>query len=132
MTDRFTQRLQNRFFDFYKIKMLNQKKGPRSRYCRFFNDPDDADFVTYIKDEDQHDYENIMIVEISEYALTDLINLHEIVNEGYGTSSRELARTLINRLMEEQDLRKRYTSVQQAWQQYSLMLHLASNGETID
>lgn len=133
MTDKSIQRLQNQFFDFYKISLLNQKKGPRSRYNRFFTDPDDADFVTYIKDEeDQRDYENILVVEISEGALMDLINLHETVYDGAGRSSRELGRTMINRLTEEQYLRKQHESVRLAWEQYSLMLHLSSNGKNND
>lgn len=131
------QRLEDEFFKFYKINPLNRRRGVRARHKKFFTDSSNADVVVDIRDSDipkesnEDGYENIMIVEIGEGSLQELIHLHQVAYNNSGHMV-ELARTVVDRQWAEHHLRKEFPSVQAAWEQYSLMLHLSSNGKIID
>lgn len=118
------------FLRFYGALMLNRNKGHRIRYNKFFYDPDDADIMIDVRDldESERDYEHTMIIEIGESAFQELIHLHQMYYHRIDTGAKNFARQMLEKSMQEQILRDRHPSVKQAWEQYSLMLHLASNG----
>jgi hypothetical protein len=133
------------FLDFYSAQLINDsKRCIRRSEFKFFSDPTNANVVQdsrdfYYRDyqdqvkEVEMEYDRMCVLEISEHALKHLINLHQrFYNRSPGSGHPEMARTIIEKEWAEHQLRSQHPAVQSAWEHYSLMLHLASNGKELD
>jgi hypothetical protein len=128
---------EDKFLEFYDVKVINEARATKKRHYRYFTDPKDANIVTDSRDSwyQEHvadylttEYERVLIVEIPEKALSEIAHMHERFYSRTGSSS-EMARMIVEKEWQESDIRRRTPAVQQAWEQYSLLLHLASNGK---
>lgn len=104
----------------------------------FFSDPKDANIVQDSRTRSYYseqltfrpDYEKLYVIELPESALNHMAHLHErIYNRDI--HSDEYAKMVIEKEWAEHSIRSRSPAVQAAWEQYSLMLHLASNGKDL-
>lgn len=110
---------------------------------RYFTDPQDADIVrrgwnNYFDGKDTFpdqfrtpDYEKVMVVEIPERSLDRLLEIERMFYAHLSSGGAALAETIIDKNYEAARLRYQNPAVQAAWEQYSLMLHLASNGKDL-
>lgn len=130
---------EDKFLEFYDAKIVNESRTTKKRHYRYFTDPKDANIVTDARDSwyqehmmDYHaaEYERVMVVEIPEKALSEIAHMHERFYSRTGSSS-EMARMIVEKEWQESDIRRRTPAVQAAWEQYSLLLHLASNGQDL-
>jgi len=128
---------EDKFLEFYDVKVINEARTTKKRHYRYFTDPKDANVVTdsrdtwyqeHIMDYPSIEYERVLIVEIPESALSEISHMHERFYSRTGSSS-EMARMIVEKEWQESDIRRRTPAVQAAWEQYSLLLHLASNGK---
>ena len=136
-------KLQQQFCDKYGIRILNEKRGYRMNHNRYFTDPQDADIVrrgwnNYFDGKDTFpdqfrtpDYEKVMVVEIPERSLDRLLEIERMFYAHLSSGGAALAETIIDKNYEAARLRYQNPAVQAAWEQYSLMLHLASNGKDL-
>jgi hypothetical protein len=130
---------EDKLLEFYDAKVINESRTTKKRHYRYFTDSKDANVVTDSRDSwyqehqtDYHeiDYERVLVVEIPENALSELSHMHERFYSRTGSSS-EMARMIVEKEWQESDIRRRTPAVQAAWEQYSLLLHLASNGKDL-
>jgi hypothetical protein len=130
---------EDQFLEFYDSKIINESRTTKKRHYRYFTDPKDANIVSDSRDTwyqehqtDYHeiDYERVLVVEIPQNALSELSHMHERFYSRTGSSS-EMARMIVEKEWQESDIRRRTPAVQAAWEQYSLLLHLASTGKDI-
>jgi len=131
-----------KFLDRFNIKVIGSKQGYRANFKRFFTDPHEADSVvdgrfwnpdsdlaaTYIYTEP----EKVYVVEIGENSMQHLSDMTDHWAGRTGESASRAARDILERDWQAKNLRKKYPAVQAAWEQYSLMLHLSSNGNAVD
>ena len=118
----------NKFFMENNIKVLNEKRGIVSQQQNeFFTDPLNANFVVDSRAL-YNTSERIFIVEIPEPSLQHLIMLD---NRFYARANNDdrIAKLMVEKERQEQVLREKYPTVQLAWEQYSLMLHLSSESD---
>ena len=124
------------FLEYYHSKVLNTEK----RYAvfnrpRLFTDPKNASVVKDGYDIDDNDiatqveYDQVLILEIPKRSLDHLVNLHTRVFSRSGNPPEYFLKALLEKEWAEHDLREKFPSVQQAYEHYSLMLHLATNGK---
>lgn len=130
-----------RFMHYYNVNLVNDsKRCLLRREYKFFTDPTNANSVQDARDfyyRDHKDqmyfqsepYERLCVVELPESSLNHLSRTHERMFKDVGVSTEEYAKTLIQKEWAEHDLRSKYPAVQAAWEHYSLMLHLASDGK---
>lgn len=128
---------EDKLLEFYDAKVINEARTTKKRHYRYFTDPKDANVVTDSRDTwyQEHaldypsiEYERVLILEIPETALSEIAHMHERFYSRTGSSS-EMARMIVEKEWQESDIRRRTPAVQAAWEQYSLLLHLASNGK---
>ena len=133
-----------KFLDHYGASIVNSARRTITRpVSKFFTDPNNAGIVRDARDfyyrdyadqayfNEHYTYERAWIVEIPESALDDLANMNEKVFQGYSGSYNRVAQTILQKEFAEADIRAKNPAVQAAWEQYSLMLHLASNGKDL-
>jgi hypothetical protein len=130
---------EDKLLEFYDAKVINESRTTKKRHYRYFTDPQDANIVTdsrdswyraHVLDYPSIEYERVLIVEIPEPALSEIAHMHERFYSRTGSSS-EMARMIVEKEWQESDIRRRTPAVQAAWEQYSLLLHLASNGKDL-
>ena len=130
------------FLHFYNTNLVNDSRRCVSyRSNEYFSDPKDANIIRDARDfyyrnyqdlEKEYGYERLCVLEIPENALKNLVHLHQrFYNGSQNTGYSNVAKTIVEKEWREKDLRDRYPAVQAAWEQYSLMLHLASNGKDL-
>lgn len=135
------------FLKFYSTNLVNEsRRCVRYHNNEYFSDPKDANIVRDARDfyyRNYHDldpvvtekfeYERLCVLEMPENALKSLVHLHQrFYGRSPGSGYEGMARTIVEKEWREKDLRDRHPAVQTAWEQYSLMLHLASNGKDLD
>jgi hypothetical protein len=104
------------------MHILNERLEHPSRHNSFFNDPEDANVInTTISMQP----ERIFIMEIPANVLQKFHNICKKHLSLANTGEYNLATTIIDREWHEHRLRREFPAVEAAWQQYSLMLHLA-------
>lgn len=125
----------------FNINIVGSKLGHRYGFPRYFTDSKSADTVIdgrfYCDASDSpvyHDFstERLYVVEVGERDLTQLSNMVEHWENRSGENGSRMAREILEREYQAKQLRNRYPAVQAAWEQYSLMLHLSSNGMKLD
>ena len=130
---------EDKLLEFYDAKVVNEARTTKKRHYRYFTDPKDANVVTdsrdtwyreHVLDYPSIEYERVLILEIPETALSEIAHMHERFYSRTGSSS-EMARMIVEKEWQESDIRRRTPAVQAAWEQYSLLLHLASNGKEL-
>lgn len=130
---------EDKLLEFYDVKVINEARTTKKRHYRYFTDSKDANVVTdsrdtwyqeHVLDYPSIEYERVLIVEIPETALSEIAHMHERFYSRTGSSS-EMARMIVEKQWQESDIRRRTPAVQAAWEQYSLLLHLASNGKEL-
>lgn len=130
------------FCDQYHINVVNEQRSYRYNFDRHFTDPKDADIVEsdryprfsgndFVHDTVRAEYERILVVEIPESSLERLIDIDQRFFGPHGDPFKQAARSLLDRDRQAKQLREQNPAVQAAWEQYSLMLHLASNGQDL-
>lgn len=133
-----------RFMHYYNVNLINDSKRCfLKRDYKFFTDPSNANMVQDARDFYYRDqmyeqmyhqpekFERLCVVEVPESSLDHLSRVHERMFKDVGGSTEEYAKTLIQKEWAEHDIRSKYPAVQAAWEHYSLMLHLASNGKEL-
>ena len=131
----------NKFLDHYNTRVVNSGRRTIERpEYRFFTDPTNANMVRdddhfYYRDYQDHynnsiSYERTWLLEMPESALNYLTHMHERVFSHSGNHDN-YARMVIQKQFAEHEIRSKVPAVQAAWEQYSLMLHLASNGKDL-
>lgn len=113
-------------------------------YEQYFTDPKDADLIRHHdrswtdyldgKSDSPYlvpNYEKVMVVEIPERSLDRLMEIERMFYAHLSSGEERLADIIIERNYEAARLRHQHPAVQAAWEQYSLMLHLASNGKDL-
>ena len=130
---------EDKLLEFYDVKVINESRTTKKRHYRYFTDSKDANVVTdsrdtwyqeHVLDYPSIEYERVLIVEIPETALSEIAHMHERFYSRTGSSS-EMARMIVEKEWQESDIRRRTPAVQAAWEQYSLLLHLASTGKDL-
>ena len=130
---------EDKLLEFYDVKVINEARTTKKRHYRYFTDSKDANVVTdsrdtwyqeHVLDYPSIEYERVLVVEIPETALSEIAHMHERFYSRTGSSS-EMARMIVEKEWQESDIRRRTPAVQAAWEQYSLLLHLASNGKDL-
>jgi hypothetical protein len=130
---------EDKLLEFYDAKVINEARTTKKRHYRYFTDSKDANVVTdsrdtwyqeHVLDYPSIEYERVLIVEIPETALSEISHMHERFYSRTGSSS-EMARMIVEKEWQESDIRRRTPAVQAAWEQYSLLLHLASTGKDL-
>ena len=132
------------FLDFYQINLVNEnKRCIKKSNFRFFSDPTNANVVKDSRDfyyreyqdravDTDMEYERMFVLEIPESTFKQLMHLHhKFYTRTAGAGHTEMARTIVEREWAEHRLRSQYPAVQTAWEQYSLLLHLSSNGKEL-
>jgi hypothetical protein len=128
-----------RMMHYYNAQIVNDsKRCARHKDYVFFSDPANANLIKDARDfyyqtyQDYYapEFDRVYVVEIPERELKHLARIHEAAmgNES-NHNNGSYARTVIMKEWAEHDIRSKYPAVQAAWEQYSLMLHLASNGK---
>jgi len=126
---------------FYNAEIVNDsKRCARYKEYVFFSDPANANVVRDVRDFYYRNYQDyvspefdrVCVVEIPERDLKYMAKIHErAMGHEANNNDASYARTLILKEWAEHDLRAKYPAVQAAWEQYSLMLHLSSNGKDL-
>lgn len=109
------------------ITVLNEKLGYFQRQDLYFTDPKDANVVVT---EPNSVPERILVVEIPERSLEKFHHVFQKNLNYNNTGSYNLAMAIIEKEWAEHELRLQFPAVQEAWQAYSLLLHLAKNHKT--
>lgn len=136
--------LEKRFCEKYSIRVLNEKRGYRTSYNRYFSDPQNADIIRdyyptwqeYMEVDGEMkyrvpNYEKVLVVEIPQRSLDRLLEIERQFYAHLSSGAERLAETIIEKNYEAAQLRKKNPAVQAAWEQYSLVLHLAANGKDL-
>jgi hypothetical protein len=114
------------FCENYEVRILNDQKR-RARYHppKFFTDPERADIIR--KDVVEFETEKVYTLEIPEGRLRALIELERRFFKWQRHSSGEvdMFQTLMDKEREEAYYRSTNPAVQNAYEQYSIMLNLA-------
>lgn len=116
----------NQFCENYEVRVLNDSKH-RARYHppKFFTDPYRADLIR--KDIIEYEQEKVYTVEIPEGRLRALVEMEQRFFKWQRHSKGEvdMFETLMDKEREEAHYRHTNSAVQKAYEQYSIMLHLA-------
>ena len=112
---------EKKFIDNYEIKILNDKKR-RARFSQFIPKVND-DFEQIYKTE--IDSEKVYTLEIPESRLRALMEIeHRFYKYAQSDDARSLFYTIVDSLREEAALRKQYSAVTKAYEQYMASLGL--------
>lgn len=128
------------FLDFYRAQVVNQgRRAARYPSPRYFTDPTDATVVRDSRDfyyqeyqDRSMEYDRVLVIEIPSRSLSSLVHAHQQFGSGVGPGGSKHAADILDREWEERRIRDTNPAVKLAWEQYSLMLHLASNGKSFD
>ena len=131
------------FLHHYNATLVNDsRRCVQSPEYKFFTDPTHANLIRDSRDYffrdyqdrylQQHSYERLMTIEVPESSLRYMAKIHEKLFNGTAGNPENYARTLMQKEWAEHDIRSKNPAVQAAWEHYSLMLHLASNGKELD
>ena len=116
----------DQFCENYEVRVLNDSKR-RARYHppRFFTDPSRADLIR--NDIVEYETEQVYTVEIPEGRLRALVEMEQRFFKWQRHSKGEvdMFETLMNKEREEAHFRHTNSSVQKAYEQYSMLLNLA-------
>lgn len=124
----------------YEISVLNEKRGYRTRFPEYFTDPKDANYISttsynykdyYVNNTAKFNYEKIMVIQLPETALNRLAQLDRQFSSHISPSGSDRAFEILDRDWNAKVIRLKNPAVQAAWEQYSLLLHLASNGQPL-
>lgn len=115
------------FLDRYDVKVLNDTTPclRKSSDHKFFSDPANA---SIIKDQPVKDVvDKLITLQIPEFYLNRLIEIENkfFAGESNNDVVRRLFDTLIDKEFEEAGLRHNSEAIRKAYEQYSLLLHLA-------
>jgi len=114
------------FCENYEISVLNDSKR-RARYHppKFFMDPERADIIR--NDVIEYETERVFTMEIPEGRLKALIELERrfFKMQRHSQGEVDMFQILMEKEREESYLRQTNSSVQTAYEQYSIMLNLA-------
>ena len=117
---------QEQFCKNYEVRVLNDQKR-RARYHppRFFTDPERADIIR--NDIVEYETEKVITMEIPESRLRTLIEMEKRFFKRHRHSPGEIdmLQLLMDKEREESNFRNTNPAVQKAYEQYSIMLHLA-------
>jgi len=115
------------FIDRYEVKILNDEKPclRKSRRYAFFSDPKNASYIT--EEPEKIEVDKLVTLQIPEFYLNRLI---EIENKFFaGESNNDVVRrmfdTFIDKEFEEAALRNNSEAIRKAFENYSMLLHLA-------
>ena len=134
------EQLERQFLNFYQAQVVNHgRRATRFPSPRYFTDPIDADIVRdgrdfyYQEYQDRSmEYDRVLVVEIPSRSLDMMARTHQQFTGTAGSGGSKVALDILDRQWEEKRIRDANPAVQLAWEQYSLMLHLASNGKNLD
>jgi hypothetical protein len=132
--------LEQQFLNFYQARVVNHARtAARFPSPRYFTDPINADIVRdscdfyYQEYQDRSmEYDRVLVVEIPSRSLAIMSRAHQQFTNTAGPGGSKVAMDVLSRQWEEKRIRDTNPAVQLAWEQYSLMLHLASNGKDLD
>jgi hypothetical protein len=113
------------FCDHYDVRILDdQKRHARYHPPVFFSDSSRSDLVqTHFN---QFETEKLYTVEIPESKLNTLVEMEGFFHNGrLDYKTRDMFEMLMEKERLERELRFRNEAVRKAYEQYSLMLHLA-------
>lgn len=114
------------FCENYEVRILNDQKR-RARYHppKFFTDPERADIIR--KDVVEFETEKVYTLEIPEGRLRALIELERrfFKWQRHSPGEVDMFQTLMDKEREEAYYRSTNPAVQNAYEQYSIMLNLA-------
>jgi hypothetical protein len=115
-----------KFCENYEIQIVDDQKR-RARYYppRYFTDPLRADFVS--RDFVEYETEKVLTVQIPESRFRALVEMEQrfFGNHTHGYSDADMFAMLMEKEHEESWYRQSNTSVQKAYEQYSVLLNLA-------
>jgi hypothetical protein len=115
-----------KFCENYEIQIVDDQKR-RARYYppRYFTDPLRADFVS--RDFVEYETEKVLTVQIPESRFRALVEMEQrfFGNHTHGYSDADMFAMLMEKEREESWYRQSNTSVQKAYEQYSVLLNLA-------
>lgn len=123
-------RTEEEFYRLYGIKVLNDTKvGPKLVPADFFTDPSNAALV--LQDNKTNEGEKILTIEIPESRLKVLFEMERQFFKWQDHTSKEvdLFDLIVRKEREEAKYRDTNESVKKAYEQYSLMLHLAGHNK---
>jgi hypothetical protein len=134
---------EDQFLEFYHAQVVNQgRRAARYPVPRYFTDPTDADVIKDSRDfyyqeyqdrmEMSMEYDRVLVVEIPSRSLATMSRKHLEFTSSVGVGGGKVALDILNQKWEEKRIRDTNPAVKLAWEQYSLMLHLASNGKSFD
>lgn len=132
--------LEQQFLDFYQARVVNHaRSAARFPSPRYFTDPTDADIIRDSRDffyqeyrDRSMEYDRVLVVEIPSRSLSVMARTYQQFTGTTGPGGSKVAMDILNRQWEEKRIRDNNPAVQLAWEQYSLMLNLASNGKNLD
>lgn len=109
----------------YEVKVLdNNQRYARYRPASFFTEPARADIIR--NDLEEFRTEKLYTVQIPESRLKTLIDLEtRFYNHRNSDGMRDMFETLMDKEREETFYRNSNAAVQKAYEQYSILLHLA-------
>lgn len=119
------------FCENYEVRILNDNKR-RAKYkpARYFTDPTRADLIR--NDIVDYDTEPVFTVEIPESRLKTLVEMEErFMNYRSDGYQRDWFEMLMDKEREEAHFRHTNEAVKKAYEQYSMLLHLAGYNKKI-
>lgn len=131
---------EDQFLEFYHAQIVNQgRRAARYPVPRYFADSTDADVVKDNRDfyyreyqDRSFEYDRVVVVEVPSRSLVTMSRTHLEFTSTVGVGGGKAALDILNQKWEEKRIRDTNPAVKLAWEQYSLMLHLASNGKSFD
>lgn len=129
---------EDQFLEFYHAQILNHsRRTTRLPAPRYFVDPADADVIKDSRDfwyseyqDLKFEHDQVLLVELPSRSLATLSRKHHEFTSSVGAGGGKVALDILNQKWEEKRIRDINPAVQLAWEQYSLMLHLASNNKS--
>ena len=119
------------FCENYEVKILdNNKRRAKYKPARYFTDPTRADLIR--NDIVDYDTEPVFTVEIPESRLKTLVEMEErFMNYRSDGYQRDWFEMLMDKEREEAHFRHTNEAVKKAYEQYSMLLHLAGYNKKI-
>lgn len=113
------------FCENYEVRILdNNKRRAKYKPARYFTDPTRADLIR--NDLVEYDTEPVFTVEIPESRLKTLVEMEErFMNYRSDGYQRDWFEMLMDKEREEAHFRHTNEAVKKAYEQYSMLLHLA-------
>lgn len=119
------------FLNDHRIRVVDTNKRAHRHTrmdTRFFTFEDD--YNKFVSEPVAFETEPLYTIEIAESELERIASFEEqVFNHMRSQGHYNLFETLMEQKEQEKALRQKYTSVQKAYEQYSLMLKLAQSGE---